>query len=149
MAFFTESALLLRDIIPNLLSNCRTTSTVLVNSGSVFSSTLSKTFDKYLPLSLVPTSNLNPSPRSLANNASLDIPVCFLGNSGVFLIVNFSSSCLNSSSLGPVISSSMLSLTLVSILLFLRCSIISSSSAILTLPPAFLYSWYWSIALVK
>ena len=143
MAFFTESALLLRDIIPNLLSNCRTTSTVLANSGSVFSSTLSKTFDKYSPLSLVPTSNLNPTPRNLAKNSSFDGVACFvgdLGNSGVFLIVNFSSSCLNSSSLGPVISSSMLSLTLVSTLLFLRCSIISSSSAILTLPPAFLYS---------
>ena len=143
MAFFTESALLLRDIIPNLLSNCRTTSTVLANSGSVFSSTLSKTLDKYSPLSLVPTSNLNPTPRNLAKNSSFDGVVGFvgdLGNSGVFLMVNFSSSCLNSSSLGPVISSSMLSLTLVSILLFLRCSIISSNSAILTLPPAFLYS---------
>ena len=140
MAFFTDSALVLRDIIPNLPSNCRTTSTVLANSGSVFSSTLARTLDKYLPLSLVPTSNLNPSPRNLANNSSLDIPVFFLGNSGVFLIVNFSSSCFSSSSLGPVISSLMLSLTLVSILSFLRCSIISSNSAILTLPPAFLYS---------
>ena len=149
MAFSTDSALLLREIIPNLLSICRTTSTVLANSGSVFSSTLSKTFDKYSPLSLVPTSNLNPSPRNLANSSSLDIPVCFLGNSGVFLMTIFSSNRLSSSSLGPVISSSMLSLILVSILSFLRCSIISSSSAILTLPPAFLYSWYWSIALVK